>query len=166
MAVFRQMHDLEYSDDEKYDQMVSRVEPEDDGPDYPEGLKFMIMKSELAKFCDSDCEPGMTIRFAAMGTATSIDRGREDCRIEVELGEMAGEDGRFVELDMKPSICLCGPELEKIDLEEECEKGDMIHIVGTARVERVSSPAWGEDSVYLQIVEAAIEDESQENRDA
>lgn len=164
MTAFHRMVDMEWSDEDKYDHaMAHEVEP----PDYPPGLQFIISRDDLEKFCDaSECQPGSSIRFAAMGVATSINRGMGECLIEVELTEMAGEDGQFAPLDNPAAISLCSPELERLDLDEECERGDTIHIIGTARVERTSSPRYGGDSVTLQIVEAAIEDESDENRDA
>jgi hypothetical protein len=158
---FRQMSSMELDDDEKIDRMFGTPEGL---PDYPPGLQFTIDKADLGKFCDGECSPGMTLRFAAMGNATSVYRSVDSVRIEVELREMAGEDGKFVEMDRPPSICLCGPELEKLDLDEECERGDMIHIIGTARVESLSSPAYGGDMVGLQIVEMCVEDESEESR--
>lgn len=157
----RFLNDMEWSDDRKIDHILG---PETPMQDYPPGLSFTIQRDDLDKFCEGTCSPGMTIRFSAMGTATSFYRDREDCRIEVELTQMAGEDGKFVDLDNPPSICLCGEELGKLDLEDEGERGDTIHIIGTARVERVASPSWGGDTVGLQIIEAAIEDESEESR--
>lgn len=162
MAFRPMMSSLEYSDDEKFDQIIG---PDMEPPDYPAGLQFTIDKSDLGKICDGDCSPGMTLRFAALGTATSVYRARESTRIEVELSQMAGEDGKFVEMDRAPSICLCGPELEKLDLADECERGDAIHVIGTARVESLSSPSFGGDTVGLQITEMCIEDESEESRD-
>lgn len=159
--MMRQMASLEYTDEEKFDRMFPEMpEPEI----YPSGLMLMIDKADLGKLCDGECAPGMTLRFAAMGTATSVYRDSDSVRIEVELGQMAGENGQFAEMDRPPSICLCGPEMEKLDLAEECERGDMIHIIGSARVQSVSSPSYGGDMVGLQITEMCVEDESEENR--
>jgi hypothetical protein len=166
MAGFRQpLASVEYSDDEKFDRIMDQSKAGPDQPDYPPGLQFTISREDLGKFCEGDCAPGMTLRFAAMGTATSVMRDMDGCRIEVELGEMAGDDGKFVKMDSPPSVCLCGPEMEKIDLEEDCERGDMLHLIGTARVERTTSHEFGGDMVSLQIIELAVEDESEENRD-
>lgn len=162
MAELRQMADFEYDDDDKLDHMLGMpaVEP----PDYPSGMKFTLTSVDLAKICTGDCSPGMTLNFAAMGTAMSVEHTLEGCRIEVELSQMAGEDGKFTDLDMPPFVCLCGPELAKLDLDEDCERGDTIHLIGMARVERTSQPQYGGDSVTLQITQAYIEDESGESR--
>ena len=51
-------------------------------------------------------------------------------------------------------------------LEADCERGDTIHLIGTVRVESVSSTEWGGDRVTLQVTELTYaEDESSEARD-
>lgn len=160
-GTFRQMSSMEYDDEEKLDRLIG---PEIEPPDYPDGLRFTMAKGDLGKICAGNCAPGMVLRFAAFGTATSVYRDRESTRIEVSLTEMAGEDGKFVAMEQSPAICLCGPELEKLDLADECERGDTIHLVGTARVENTSSTEFGGDSIGLQITELSVEDESEESR--
>lgn len=161
-APLRRLASLEYTDDEKIDRLIG---PEPKAPDYPEGLSFSLGRDDLGKICEGPCEPGMTLQFMAMGEALSVYRGTDEIRIEVEFCMMAGADGKFAEMDQPPCICLCGSELEKLDLADDAEKGDMIHIIGTAKIVSTSSPRYGEDGVSLQIVEAAIEDESTEGMD-
>lgn len=153
---------VEYSDEEKYDRMAG---PSMEPPDYPPGLCFMICKDDLVKAGAEGGEPNDTMRFSAMGEVTSVFQGREDCRIEVSLNEFAGEDGKFFDLACPACICLCGPELEKIELSGNAERGDMIHVIGTARLESMSSTEWGGDMATLQVVEMTYEDESEESRE-
>jgi hypothetical protein len=59
------------------------------------------------------------MRFAAMGEVTSVFKGMKDCRIEIELQQFAGEDGKFFDLSEPCSICFTNAELEKMDLEAD-----------------------------------------------
>lgn len=160
----RQLHDMAHDDDRLYD--LSKGMPDDyEPPEYPGGLCFSLTKEDLAKAGADGGEPGATMRFSAMGEVTSIFKGIDDCRIELEITQFAGEDGKFFEPSQPGCICLCGPELEKMDLEADCERGDLIHLIGTARMESSSSTEWGGDMVCLQITELTYaEDESQESR--
>ena len=153
---------MEHDDDQKHD--LSKGMPRDwEPPDYPTGLQFSISKEDLEQASGSDSgKPDDTMRFAAMGEVTSIFLGREDCRIELEISQFAGEDGKFFDLDMPTHICLCGPDLEKLELDADCERGDMIHLIGTVRMESASSTEYGGDMVTLQITELSVEDESTE----
>lgn len=159
--MMRRFTPLAYDDDEILDRLAMKL-PEP--PEYPSGLQFRLSMDDLGKICDGECAPGMMLQFAAMGEATSVYRDMDDCRIEVELSQMAGPDGHFVDMDMPPSISLTGAELGKLDLDDDCERGDTIHIIGHARVESMSSSEFSE-GITLQIVEAEIEDESEEGRD-
>lgn len=158
---FHDLRSMEYDDAEKYDRMT----PDVDGPDYPPGLCFSLREDDLEACGAEDGEPGDTMRFAAMGEVTSVFKGLKDTRIELQLGEFAGADGKFVELTEPAYICLCGPELEKMDLDANCERGDMIHLIGTARLESTSSTEFGGERCCLQIVELTFEDESEESRE-
>lgn len=160
----RQLHDMAHDDDRLYD--LSKGMPDDyEPPEYPPGLCFSLTKEDLAKAGADGGEPGATMRFSAMGEVTSIFKGMDDCRIELELHQFAGDDGKFFDLTGPASICLCGPELEKMDMEADCERGDTIHLIGTAQMQSSSSTEWGGDMVTLQITEMTYEDESRESRE-
>ena len=67
------------------------------------------------------------------------------------------------------SISLTDAELEKLDLDGECEVGDMIHLFAFAKVTSVSKrdAAGGECCrIELQVTHIGLEDEDDENRDA
>lgn len=67
------------------------------------------------------------------------------------------------------SICLTQDELEKLDLEDDCEVGDMIHMHCIARVTSVSKKEVnGENDcrIELQITHISAEDEDDENDEA
>jgi hypothetical protein len=154
--------DLSHDDEDKYD--LEKGMPEGyDAPDYPQGCCFSVSQADLEKAGMEDGDPGDTCRFSAMGEVTAIFKGIDNCRIEIQLGEFAGEDGKFFDLEQPGYICLCERELEKMGLEADCERGDTIHLVGTARMES-SSSEWGGDMCQLQIVELSAEDESTESR--
>lgn len=160
----RSFSDMSHGDEEMYD--LAKGMPKDyDPPEYPPHLQFTISKEALAQAGAEDGEPDDEMRFSTMGDVTSVFRGRENSRIELELTQFAGEDGKFFDLDQPSHICLCGPELEKMNLDDDAEKGDLIHLIGTARLEHLSSSEWGGDMVCLQITELTYEDESDESRD-
>lgn len=161
----RKMADMAHDDETLFD--MSKGMPFDwTPPEYPSGLQFCVSKADLAKAGGESIEPDASMRFSAMGVVTSVLNGREDCRVEIELTQFAGEDGQFADLANPAPICLCGPELERMDLEADCECGDTIHLIGTARVEHVSSDEFSGERVMLQITELTYaEDESDESRD-
>ena len=160
---FRSLSDVGYSEDEIYDRMAG---PDFSPPDYPPGLQFSLTSEDLAQAGCEDGEPGDTCRFAAMGEVTSVFKGRDDCRIELQLGEFAGEDGKFFDLSEPAYISLCGPELEKMGLEADCERGDTIHLIGEARMESCSSTEFGGDRCMLQVTHLSYaENESDETRE-
>ena len=66
------------------------------------------------------------------------------------------------------SICLTQDELEKLDLEDDCEVGDMIHMHCIARVTSVSkNEINGEQKcrVELQIIAIACDEEEDDEND-
>ncbi len=153
---------MDYTEDEQYDRMNAG---EHSPPDYPVGLQFCITEDDLEEAGAEDGEPGETMHFAAMGEVTSIFKGREDCRIEIQIGEFAGEDGKFFDLREPAYISLCRAELDKMGLDADCERGDMIHLIGEARLESTSSTEFGGERCMLQIVAMTFEDESAESRE-
>lgn len=156
---------MEYSDDEKYDRM-DRMTSAPEPPDYPTNLQFSICAEDLSKAGAEDGDIDDILRFSAMGEVTSVSVNRDDTRVEVQIGEFAGADGKFFDLSQPSYICLCGPELEKMELEADCERGDMIHLAGTARMEGSSDTEYGGNMVRLQITELTfVEDESEESRE-
>lgn len=152
-------------DDESLFDLSKGMGPGYEPPEYPGGLSFSMPMSDLEQAGAGEGKPDDTMRFSAMGEVTSVMNGREDCRVEVRLNKFAGADGKFFDLASAPTICLCDPQLEKMGLEADCERGDMIHLVGTARLESVSDTEWGGEMAVLQITELTFEDESQESRE-
>lgn len=62
-------------------------------------------------------------------------------------------------------ICLGHDELAKLDLDADCEVGDMIHLMAMAKVTSISKRenSDGEDCrIELQITHLAVEDEDEE----
>lgn len=168
----RHMADMAHDDEQLYDlakDMPKGYEP----PEYPSGLCFSIPKSVLDATGGEDGSPDDTMRFSAMGEVTSVFRGRDNCRVELRLTQFAGEDGKFTDLDedddrpwMTPSICLCGPELGRMDLEADCELGDTIHLIGTVRLESLSNDGFSGEQARLQVIQLACEDESTESTES
>jgi hypothetical protein len=69
--------------------------------------------------------------------------------------------------DVPPGLCICltEVELEKLNLDDDCEVGDMIHISGMARVTSISkneTDAGCNCRVELSITDLAVEDEDLE----
>ena len=157
---YKPLISVEYSDDDLIDRYMGS-EPE--MPSFPPGLCFTLNKETLAELGVEGIKPDDTMRFAAMGTVTSIYAATDNCRIELELDEFAGPDGKFHDLKMPANICLCAPELEKMELEADCERGDMIHLVGEARLKSMMDSEYG-DSACFQIEQLNCEDESTESR--
>jgi hypothetical protein len=161
---FASLKSLAYNDEDHFEHLRKMTNgPE--LPEYPPGLCFSVPLSDLEAVGAEDGDPDDTMRFSAMGEVTNVFKGREDCRIELRLTEFAGEDGKFCELSVPPCICLCGPELEKMELEADCERGDTIHLIGTVRLESVSDSEYGGEMACLQITELTCEDESTEARE-
>jgi hypothetical protein len=160
----KMLKSMAHDDEQLYD--LAKGMPADyEPPEYPTGLQFSVTKEDLEKAGGEGGEPNATMRFSAMGKVTSTFKDRENCRIEVELTEFAGEDGKFFELSRTTTICFQGPELEKVELSDNAERGDMIHLIGTARVESVASHEAFGDMATLQVTELNYEDESAESRE-
>lgn len=133
-----------------------------DPPEYPGGLCCYMRSEDLEKI-GGDKTPGATFRFSAMAEVTSITRSLEGCRIELEVCHMAADDGKFFELDRPCHLCLSESELTKMDLSDDCERGDMIHLIGEARLDSHTDGQFDE-SCCLQITHLNFEDESAEVR--
>jgi hypothetical protein len=159
----RQLKSTAYNDEEMYD-MSRGMGPNYEPPEYPCGLCFCISKDDLEKAGGEGAEPNATMRFSAMGEVTSTFLGREDCRIEVQLSEFAGDDGKFFDLETPACICFTGPELEKVELSNNAEMGDLIHLIGEARVESISENEFSGGMVQLQVTALDYEDETAEAR--
>lgn len=171
MAFRQPLTSMAHNDDQLYD-LAQGMPDSYTPPDYPSTLCFTVPQAVLEQAGGADGDPDDTMPFSAMGEVTSIFRGRDDCRIELRLTQFAGEDGKFVELDdnedmswMCPSICLCASELERMNLEADCDLGDTLHLIGTVRLESLSNDGFSGEQARLQIVELSfIEDESSESR--
>lgn len=153
--------DMALTDDQILDHLMGS---EGKVPDYPSSLMFSLDKATLETIGVAGIKPDDNMRFACMGEVTSIYASREDCRIELEVNEFAGPDGKFQDLERPAHLCLCGPELEKMDLDPDAERGDLIHLIGTARMESMMDSEFG-DNACFQITELTFEDESSESRD-
>ena len=164
MAGFRQMADMAYSDDEILDRrMPQRPEP----PEYPTELSFSVSQ-EVVERCggEGECRPGDTVRFAAMAEATAMSRKIDGCRIEVELTMLSLGDGQLTDLDEgeRPMLCLLDGTMERLDLDDEAQSGDLLHLIGTVRVESADESRYSAGRrLTLQIVEMCVEDEDQED---
>lgn len=161
----RKFASMAHNDDELYDlakDMPETYEP----PDFPSHLSFSMCEADLAEIGAEDASIGASMRFSAMATVTSvhshITRGS---RVELTVDEIAGEDGKFSKPTFPACICLCDGELEKMGLEADADRGDMLHLIGTMRVDAMSSTEWGGDMVTFQITELTFEDESEESRE-
>lgn len=172
----RQFADMAHDDEKLYDMTMGMPQSMRDTyepPEYPEGLQFTLPKAVLEEAGGGDGKPDDRMRFSLMGEVTSVMQGREDSRVELKVTQFAGEDGKFIDLDddddampwMWPSLCLCGADLEKLGIEADCEGGDLLHVIGTARLESVSDDEFSGPRVRLQIIEARVEDESGESRE-
>ena len=168
---FRPLKSMAHDDEALYDMakdMPAGYEP----PEYPIGLSFTLPQSVLDEVGAEDGDPDDMLHFALMGEVISVFRGRDDSRVELRVTQFAGEDGRFVDVNdnedqpwLSPTICLCEPDLDKLDLEADCEIGDTLHLIGTVRLESVSNDGFSGEQVRLQITELTVEDESTESRE-
>lgn len=166
MAFKTALRSVGFDDEEKYDLAKKATLGADyEPPDYPSGLCFCISCGDLEKAEAVGGDPGDTMAFSAMGAVTNTYHDVDDCRIELELTEFAGDDGKFFELSMPAHICLTRAELEKIDLSSDAERDDTLHLIGTARLESKSSSEYGGEMCRLQITELNCEDESEESRE-
>lgn len=158
---------IEYDDDQKLDRMVGMAGPSmPEPPDYPPGCCFTVGANDLKKAGLDDGKLGDTAHFAAMATVTSVMVDPKYCRIECEITQLAGEDGKFVDLENPAHFSLERSELEKLDLSEDAERGDMLHMIGTVRLDGYHDHEYSDGKMHrLQIVEmCCVEDESAESR--
>lgn len=177
----RQYASMAHDDEEIYD-LAKKHDGDYEPPEYPAGLSFTLPDSVLEQAYGGFGEPGDTCRFSAMGEVTSTVHGEGTCRIEIELTHFAGEDGKFFALGgdgdedgdnspmpspfaMTPCICLTHAECEKMDLDTDCERGDLIHLIGAAKIVSCSSTEYGGDVCTLQVTELTFNDESEESRE-
>lgn len=154
--------EMAYDDEEILDRLIG---PEGKIPDYPPGLCFSLSGDTIKAIGAEGIKPDDSMRFSAMGEVTSVYVGREDCRIELQVSHFAGPDGKFQELEMPSHLCLCGPELNKMELEADCERGDTIHLIGEARLEGKSDTEWAGEQYSFQVTKLTYEDESDEARE-
>lgn len=160
---FRDLRDMAYSDDEILDRKYPK-EPEP--PDYPVGLCFSISEKDLEEAGAPGGDHGDVMNFGLMACVTFVHESEDGCRIELEGGMFAGDDGEFHELETPAHICLTEDELSKLGLDSDCEIGDLIHLIGTARLSSRMRSEFG-NSCTLQITHlACAEDESEEDREA
>lgn len=159
----RQFADMRHDDDQLYD-MEKRMPEGYEAPEYPMGLSFSVTLADLAKAGGGGGMPGHTMRFSAMGDVTSVYHGMDSCRIELELNEFAGEDGKFFDLERPSHLSLTGEDCAKMELDTDAELGDMIHLIGSVRLDSLSKTEYGE-CACLQITDLTFEDESAESRD-
>jgi hypothetical protein len=168
MAGMRRFASMAHSDDELFDMAKARAGiSNDDVPEYPPGMRFTIHEADFEALGIGDVQPGANVRFAAFARATSVNRRTDGCRIEAQIEMLSLDEGEFVDLEeeMRPSICLNEHDHERLDLDEEAQRGDMLHLIGTARVESTDDNRYMGRSVSLQIIEADVEDEDQEGED-
>jgi hypothetical protein len=154
---------LGYDDDELLDHAL-KAQGSPSLPEYPPGCTFSVSHADLERAGLADYAPGDICRFSAMGVVTSVYHGREDCRIELELTQFAGPDGQFADLENPSHISLCDAELDKMDLDDDCERGDTIHLIGKVRVESTFDHEYAGHTCVLQITDLDFEDESAEAR--
>ena len=164
---FRQVHSLAHDDDDMYD-MSKGMGPDYEPPEYPGGCQFSMKCEDLERAGCEDGHLGDVCNFSAMCEVTSVIKSlKGGCRIELEMQMFAGEDGEFFEVsDPCPYLCLTDKELGKMDLDDDCERGDLIHLMGEARVESTSSTEYGGEMCCLQITQLGFaENESSESRE-
>lgn len=160
---------MAHDDDQLYDMAKARAGIDDsDLPEYPSGLRFTVMECCFERLGIDTMEPGATVKFAAMARATSVNQRIDGCRIEAEIDMLSLDGGQLAELDegARPSISLDENDHARLDIEQGCERGDMLHLMGEARVEAVDDNRWMGRSVTLQITAADVESEDGEANDA
>jgi hypothetical protein len=165
-AMDRPLTSMEYDDDEVLDRLQAMHGISDPRvPAYPPHLEFMIQIADLDQLVDGaeGVEPGHSMRFAALGEVSSCVIEEDECRIELRLDHMAGPDGKFQKMGMPPTIALCMPECEKMDLDHHCRVGDLLHLIGEAEVQRTNEHEYGH-MAHFQITALEVEDESEESR--
>lgn len=165
MADFRPLRSMAHDDDQLFDMAKSRAGlGGGDLPEFPPGLCFTVREANFDALGIEKCDPGDVVKFAAFARATSVSRQVDACRVEAEIDYLSLGDGEMAELDdtMRPSICLDESDHERLDLNEDVSQGDMVHLIGMARVNSVDDTPWGGKSISLQITHASVENESTE----
>jgi hypothetical protein len=168
MADFRPLKSMALSDDEIYDWAKARAGMSEEPPEYPPGMRFTVREGDFGALGVDVARPGESVRFAALARATSVRRDNDGCRMEVEIDFLSLSDSDMVELGEigRPCLCLDQNDHDRLDLDDEVDRGDMLHLIGTAKVEAVEDTQWGGKALTLQVVEAAVEDEDLEAYDA
>jgi hypothetical protein len=140
-------------------------------------MSFSVSPDVLEKIGLEGGDPGDTADFAAMGEVTSCQRGLTSSRVEVRLTALAGEDGKFVTLGFDadddflptmggPTVAFTERELEKLGLDDDCECGDTVHLIGQVQLESTFAHEAGGECCTLQITHlSAVENESTESRE-
>jgi hypothetical protein len=166
---FKKLASMALSDDEQIDWLKDRgmfghAPAADEPPEYPPGLCFTVREADFENLGISGAKGGDEVRFAAFARVTSCSHQADSCRVEAEFDMLSLGDGDMVELDQmcRPCICMDENDHERLDLDEECEVGHMLHLIGEARVKSVDDRQWDGKSLTLQIVEMAVEDETEE----
>jgi hypothetical protein len=169
VADFHDYRPMALSDDEKYDMEKARGGAgTGDVPDYPPGMRFTIRECCFEALGIDQVKPGATVKFAAMCRVTSCNLRTDGCRVELEMIMLKLDGGEFAEMDemARPSICLDENDHDRLDLDEDdCENGDLLHMVGEARVVATDDNRFMGKSLTLQIESASIENESTEGDD-
>jgi hypothetical protein len=159
------------NDDQLYDMARARAGSAVDAgdlPDYPPGMRFTIRECCFERLGIEDAKPGATVKFAAFARVTSCNLRTDGCRVELEIDMLKLGDGEFAELDEmgRPSICLDEHDHDRLDLDPDCETGDVLHLMGQARVMAVDDNRFMGRSVTLQCEEGlVVEDEDRESDD-
>ena len=161
MAWTNQPKSMQYDDEDIYDR---QSDSRPDVPDYPVNLQFTIDEADLEKVGHAGGDIHQVMPFSAMGEVTSVHRSADGSRVELRLTQFAGADGKFIDLSMPGHICFCDYELDKLGIEADCDLGDLIHLIGEARLESTHKSDFAQIAT-LQVVKLTFEDESDESRD-
>lgn len=98
-------------------------------------------------------------------TMVNMAKNKEELA-ETPMEEMA-EDAPIYPYGL--CICLTQDELEKLDLDSDCNVGDTIHLMAMAKVTSISKNETSEGEncrIELQITDLGLEDEDEEVEDA
>lgn len=83
--------DMEMTDDEKIDAIYPLPMPQK--PDYPCGLRICLTDAELDKLgLDADCDNGDVIDLRALAVVTSVYKGENSRRVELQIQKLAVEN--------------------------------------------------------------------------
>jgi hypothetical protein len=169
VADFHEYRSMKLNDDQLFDMDKARragpITPTDDLPEYPPGMRFTIRECCYEALGIDQVKPGSTVKFAALCRVTSCNHRTDGCRIELEIDMLQLGDGELAELDemARPSICLDENDHDRLDLDDDCETGDLLHLMGEARVMSVDDNRFMGGSCTLQIEQGFVaENESTE----